>query len=376
MKLRLIKLKFFKPEYKKILALDDATFYRNKFFPDKDLYNILCTRYEEFYFTLLVKSIFLFFSKKYNLTILQIYILESIKWLNPKFIISFTDYDYFFFTLKKYFPDKKIIIFQGSYRSHGTLDNQIKSLSKLNRLNKRKLTIDYFFIYGKILKIYYQKLINTKFISIGSVRNNFIVKKFKKNKKSLVIISHFTKSLDIYTTKYYKLIKTLKLIEKYCKINNLELVVFGRAAPKFQNEEINFYRETFDEGLFKYYPSQNKSSPRKTSNHYENSEKYSFFVNFTSTLGYELATKEKRVAFVYGSLIRESNKQLRFGYPQKIGRNGKFWTDSLNEKEIFRILNFVINVDKKIWRKLIKKSVRPVIDFDYGNLMIKKLFRI
>ena len=59
-----------------------------------------------FIFLYYLNQFYYFLSPK-NLTILQLYIIETIKWLNPKFIISFTDYDYFFFTLKEYFPEKK-----------------------------------------------------------------------------------------------------------------------------------------------------------------------------------------------------------------------------------------------------------------------------
>ena len=375
MKFKYIKLRFIKPKYKKILVLDNATFYRNKFSRKKNIYNILYTRYEEFYFFILLKSILLFLLSPKNLTILQLYIIETIKWLNPKFIISFTDYDYFFFTLKEYFPEKKVIIFQGSYRSHITLNDQRKKLEKINKLNKKKLKIDFFFIYGKALKKYYQRLLKTNFIFCGSVRNNLIRKKFKKDKNCLVIISHFTTHLDIYRTRYHKVINSLKIIEKYCKLNNLKLVVFGRAKTKFQSEEIEFYDDVFDND-YKYFPSLIKKFPDRESLHYENSEKYNFFLNFTSTLGYEFATKGKRVAFVYGSLIQKPNRQLRFGYPQKITRSGYYWTDTLKEKEIFRIIDFIRKVDEKKWKILIKKNIRPILDFDPENKMIKKIFKI
>tara|TARA_Y100000816_G_scaffold279918_1_gene252709 strand:+ start:4206 stop:5333 length:1128 start_codon:yes stop_codon:yes gene_type:complete len=375
MKLKFLKLRFLKPKYKKILVLDNATFYRNKFSRKKDVCNTLHTRYEEFYFFILIKSIFLFLIDRKNLTILQIYIIEAIKWLNPKFVISFTDYDYFFFTLKNYFPKKKIIIFQGSYRSHITLNDQIKKLKRLNTLNKGKLKIDYFFIYGKTLKQYYQKLLKTNFKFCGSVRNNFIRKKSDKNKESLVIISHFTTHLDIYRIRYHKVIKTLKLIEKYCQLNNLKLVIFGRAKMKLQREEIEFYDSVFNKN-YEYYPSLTQKFPDRESNHYSNAEKYTFFLNFTSTLGYELAAKGKRVAFIYGSLIQKQDKQLKFGYPQKIKRSGYFWTDTLKEKEIFRIVDFIRKVDEKKWKKLIKKNIRPILNFDPGNKRIKKIFKI
>ena len=167
----------------------------------------------------------------------------------------------------------------------------------------------------------------------------------------------------------------MKIIEKYCKLNNLKLVVFGRAKTKFQSEEIEFYNDVFDNN-YKYFPSLIKKFPDRESLHYENSEKYNFFLNFTSTLGYELATKGKKVAFVYGSLIQKPNRQLRFGYPQKITRSGYYWTDTLKEKEIFRIIDFIRKVDEKKWKILIKKNIRPILNFDPGNKMIKKIFKI
>ena len=369
MKIKLPKIKFLKPKNKKILALDNETFYRHKFFLNKSLYNTLFTRYEEFYFFIFIKSLFIFFVKQKKLTIIQIYILETIKWLDPKYIITFTDYNHFFLTLKNYFPQKKIIVFQNSYRSHGTLKNIIRKLSLLKKNNKGKLTLDYFFIFGKKLLRYYDRYFKTKFIMVGCIRNNLKTKKKKQDKKSLVIISHYTNSLNIYKIRYYKLVNSLNSIAKYCKLHKFNIVIFGRADPSYEQDEKNFYKEVFKDVSFKYYS-------RKTLGHYYNSEKYSYFISFTSTLGYELATKYKRVAFIYGSLIQEPNKELRFGYPQKLKKEGNFWTHSLGEKEIFRILNYTRNVSNNNWRHSINKIVRPVMDFDNGNKNIKKVFGI
>ena len=279
---------------------------------------MLFTRYEQFYFYTLIKSIFIFLKKKSNLTILQIYILETIKWIDPKYIISFTDYNYFFVTLKKFFPKKKIIIFQSTYRSHETLKIQSEKLSSLKKKYKGKITLDYFCIFGKKLLKYYSKYFKTKFIVSGCIRNNFNTKKIKANKKSLVIISHYTTSLNIYKIRYYKLINTLKSIAKYCETNKIEIIIFGRATSLYEKDEERFYNDIFQNQKFKYFPTKNIG-------HYNNSEKYSYFISFTSTLGYELATKYKKVAFVYGSLIEKTNRKLLFAYPQKkIKKRGSF----------------------------------------------------
>ena len=213
-------------------------------------------------------------------------------------------------------------------------------------------------------------MLKTNFIFCGSVRNNLIRKKFKKDKNSLVIISHFTTHLDIYRTRYHKVINSLKIIEKYCKLNNLKLVVFGRAKTKFQSEEIEFYNDVFDNN-YKYFPSLIKKFPDRESL-YENSEKYNFFLNFTSTLGYELATKVK-VAFVYESLIQKPNRQLNLDISKNYKVRILLQTFG---KEIFRIIDFIRKVDEKKWKILIKKNIRPILNFDPGNKMIKKIFKI
>ena len=367
MDIKLPKIKFLKPKYRKNLVLDTSTFNRHNFFSNNNDYNALCTRYEEFYFTPLIKSLFKFIIYNKKLTILQIYILETIKWLNPRVILSFTEYNYFFLDLKNYFPEKKIIIFQCTFRHQGILNEQIKNIKILMKKNNGKLKLDYFFIYGKKIIKYYKNFFKTKFITCGVVGNNLKTKKLKINKNSLVIISHFTNNYDIYKIRHNKIVNTLHSISNYCKLNNLDIVIFGRMTSSDEKDEIQFYSEIFKGLKFKYYS--------RSSNNYKNSEKYFYFISFTSTLGYELATKYKRVAFVYGSLIQKPVIQNRFAYPQNLKKKGNFWTYSLKEKEIFRILDFIRHVSNKNWKSLINKIIRPVIYFDYDNKKIKKIFR-
>lgn len=366
MNIKFPKIRFFKPKQKKNLVLDKSTFKKHNFFSRNDNYHSLCTRYEEFYFTPLLRSLLKYLIHKKKLTILQIYILETIKWLNPKVVLSFTDYNLFFLSLKNYFPKKKIIIFQCTYRHERILNELIKNISSIVKNNKGKLKLDYFFIYGKKLIKIYKNLFKTKFITCGSVGNNFKIKKTIINKKSLVIISHFTTAYNIYKIKHYKIVNTLHSISNYCKLNNLNIVIFGRAIKRLEREEMQFYSEIFNGLKFKFYS--------RNSNNYENAEKYFYFINFTSTLGYELATKYKRVAFVYGSLIQKPDKQNRFAYPQKYIETGSFWTHSLKEREIFRVLDFIRHVSDNNWKSSVNKIIRPIIDFDYNNKKIKKVF--
>ena len=61
MKFKYIKLRFIKPKYKKILVLDNATFYRNKFFKEKNIYNILIQDMRNFIFLYYLNQFYYFF---------------------------------------------------------------------------------------------------------------------------------------------------------------------------------------------------------------------------------------------------------------------------------------------------------------------------
>ena len=307
----------------------------------------------------------MFFKKKRNLTFLQIYILESIRWLDPKYIITFTDHNIFFIQLKKYFPDKKIILFQDTYRGADTFEILKSKFTNLIKKNKKKIKIDYFFLFGKEIGKFYRKYFKTKFIFHGSARNNLITTKRKIKKNCLVLISNFS-HLKIYKNREYKIIKALNLFKKYCEKYKLKIVVFGRATSGNEVNETNFYDEIFGQNKYLYYP-------KGIGNHYQNSEKYQYFFNFTSTFGYELATRGKRVIFIYAPLIKEQNVKLQFAYPKKIKSYGSFWTKSFNEKEIFRIVNYIRKVSDKNWRKKVKKLIRPVIEYDPNNIKAKKV---
>ena len=71
---------------------------------------LLCTRYEEVFLSIFLKVII---KKILNprKNIQKNYIIEIIKILKPKYVITLTDYNYEFYELKQKFPKHKIYIF-------------------------------------------------------------------------------------------------------------------------------------------------------------------------------------------------------------------------------------------------------------------------
>jgi len=97
---------FFKPKNKKIVILDPAV---SK--PIEDLffrldYFYLYSRNEEINLFVLLKAL-INYKKNKNLSFNQVYILTYLNYLEPKIIINVTDYNIFFFKLKKIFSRSK-----------------------------------------------------------------------------------------------------------------------------------------------------------------------------------------------------------------------------------------------------------------------------
>ena len=81
---------------------------------------LLCTRYEEGFLSILLKGII---KKILNprKNVQKNYIIEIIKILKPKYIITLTDYNHKFYELKQNFPNVKFIFFSVSKRSNKLL---------------------------------------------------------------------------------------------------------------------------------------------------------------------------------------------------------------------------------------------------------------
>ena len=112
---RILKAKklFSKATKKELFIYDDNTFrsgYAN-FFHENDCF-IFDTRYKKLYIFLYIKAILkkiIFFSKEH---IFQLYTIEVIRAVDPKYVICFSHYTLIFWDLKRYFKNIIFIICQ------------------------------------------------------------------------------------------------------------------------------------------------------------------------------------------------------------------------------------------------------------------------
>ena len=68
-----------------------------------------------------------------------------------------------------------------------------------------------------------------------------------------------------------------------------------------------------------------------------------------------------------------SEKGLEFAWPLDLCDRGPFWTNQPSKSEVFKIMDFLNEVDEKEWLKINKKYKDRLIVSDPGNTKLKNL---
>ena len=353
-----------------VLDLDNAYYFKKLF--NKNKTDFLDTRYKKFNIIILIYTVFICILN-FNRNLLRQYIINYIKFINSKNIITFTDNNLFFLSLKNFFPKKNIIIFQYAWNTRLSFDDMY--LQSRKNKNFKKFKIDHTCIWGKNSKNFYSKFIDTKYTITGSIKNNFFNHKNNLKKDSIIFISQFRMHFDydIKNKTYKKNIfkdTALKNILKYCKEKNLKLKILGCAKEKSYYEK-NYFNHLLGKKNFTFLKRSSGLSS------YTHSLKYKYFITFCSSLAYEFMCVGKRAAFLpWKEQFLIKNKNLKFDasfYSYK-KKSGPMWSNSCSSKEIFRVLNHVVKSKENVWEKITEKLIKPIVIYDKNNKKTKALF--
>jgi surface carbohydrate biosynthesis protein len=82
-----------------------------------------------------------------------------------------------------------------------------------------------------------------------------------------------------------------------------------------------------------------------------------------STLAYEMLARGKKVAFFSPRDYFGLNDR-RFGWPEKIRTNGKFYTNNINNKNVNTILNYLFKNNKNNFKKYSQKLIKKLITYN------------
>lgn len=370
-----------KPSKAKIVVLDKYYFYDYKKFFYKKKINLISTRYEEISIPIFFITFLKWVKSKNELTFYQNYLVNFIKHIGPKFIIFFTDHNFFFCNLKKYFPKQIIILFQHALFANDSF-NKIISKVKKNKISNR-MKVDYSCIYGKHTKKFYSKYLKTKYIITGSLKNNYYDEKIirKLDKRSLVFISQFRmqkhkyfadekkfKKNSYYNETLYQ-IDILKKILNYCRLKNINFKILS-CSIKNNAFEKKYYDYILGYNNYHFLERRSFLHSNKTALDYK------YFFTFSSTLGYELISlKKNRVIFF--SYKKNLNK-IKNNIPESFFTNrneGLFWTSRTDKEKIYKMLDFLFNSESKIWDIIRNKYTKKYVEYKRNNYVLYNFLR-
>lgn len=321
------------------------------------------------------------FKKKKSESFSINYLINYIKILDAKIIISFYDNYVNFYKLKKYFKNRKFISIQNGYR--GGPNDFFNTLKKEKK--KLFLSADYIFTFNKIIGKEYNKYIKSNIISAGSFRNNFFKKSNKKIKNNTILyISSYTpydknslfansKNNLISWDQFFKSDEYIfQTLNNFCLKNSIKLSIL------LKTDDIK--EKVFYQNLIKN--SVNFIEKKSSFSSYTIINKFKFFVGTENTLSYEILARRKRIVIfaTRKKILKKFDKfidsELNFYWPGTMKETGKYWTHSLSKKKFEKVLDYLLYASDKEWQQELNKIDKNYkINFDFNNLIFRKILQ-
>ena len=250
-----------------------------------------------------------------------------------------------------------------------------------------KLSADFICTFGTAVQQEYRKHIDSQFLTIGNLRNNFYDNALVKEEEDLLVYVsglsgypedskktfYFFKDTAIsYNDFYAAELHACSLLIDYCKRNNLRIVICGKRNSA-DTQERKFYTDC----LGSETPSIH--SRDRTFDSYELLSKARYIVSLDSTVAYEFVSRGKRSAFVgarLNGLLPDNllaTSGFTFGFPADLPKSGPFWSSILTQPEVDRILNYARRATDREWVETVAPFTELLMAYDPGNAKLKKL---
>ncbi len=333
----------------------------------KEDYFIIDDKNKEIYFGIFFK---LFFNLSFK-NFLYNYYINIVKIVNPKIIICTVDTNTFFWKLKKYFPNKKLILIQNAKKT-GSPRDLFQNL-KLQNFEKQK--IDYVFLMNNAIKSEFKKYIDGKFIIHGSIRNNHI-KRQSNNSNSYAFVSQ----ISDYGNQIFDDISNKKISEAFFFESERILKYFTQFKP---NTAINILPYNNDKKLYDFEKSMFKEISNKLNletilvnkedqfSNYNQLDYQKCSIGITSTLLYENLGRGNKTGF-FNYLKHYNIEGYSFNWPLN-DRETLISTDKNDFENFLRIMKYLDEISKVDWDKNIDLFKENTMSFDEDNNKLKKL---
>lgn len=227
----------------------------------------------------------------------NIYFKNIIETIYPKKIVS-NNLNIFANKFKMVSRNLKYYIYQHSY----IYDDEIENFKNLYK----NIKVDIFFCFDDRHKKIFSKFLDTKFIIIGSFRNNFVYTFYKKKYRRINYISEYRgkNQLKISQNNESYLVR---LLSKICKRNNFSLFISlnsNRSDKKISKKE-----------EIKYYKNIIKDFDYNELDVYQNSKSSLLSISMSSNAGVEILSRG--IPLIYYDLMSIKNKKFKNPYFSK-----------------------------------------------------------
>ena len=336
---------------------------------------ILVVDSSRFNIWILVRCVFL---RRFNMIG---YIQTVIEIVKPQLVITFIDNDPSFYTLKPLIPGPSFIAVQNGLR-HNYSYAQKNGLVDLFLDAKKKsvLAADLICTFGNNSSKFFTKYVESTTLVTGNLRNNDLaITSPKKTDFDIVFMSQHapfdvsTSSEVVYLNDssisiqdFYKIESDVaKFLAQYCQEQSLKFAVSGKRGPE-DSFESDFYTKAIGGLPYTFLPRLNQTSS------YENAYRAKLVVVVDSTIGYELLSRGKKVAFfsarkIGSSQDQDQNKDTCFGYPSEYPDSGPFWTNQPDGNEYTRILDGLFAYSEADWSLLYKQYTEDLMALRPGS---------
>jgi surface carbohydrate biosynthesis protein len=299
----------------------------------------------------------------------------------PRVVITFIDNDTTFYLLKSLVPAPVYISIQNGIRNNyayayrsGFVDHLV-SAGENNRLSA-----DFICTFGKSSSTLFERHIQSKTLVTGNLKNNVmeITSPHEPEYDVIFMSQHapfdlegrtenvFLNNATISIQKFYEIEGLVaKFLAQYCEERSLRFAVSGKRGFE-DNYEHRFFSEAIADSPFTFLPRVD------TYTSYENGFNSRVTVVIDSTIGYELLSRGRRVAFFSSRLsdLNEDPNELKdsfFGYPSTYPDKGPFWTNQQDSNEYLRILESLLVMPDAEWAAEIQPYNEDLMAYRPGN---------
>ncbi len=333
----------------------------------KENYFFLDDQNRNIYLYIFFRTILDFSFKKF----LYKYYLNIIKEVNPEIIISTVDTKTFFWELKNYFPNKKIILIQNAKKTGNSND----LFTKLRAQNFKRQKIDHIFLMNNTIKEEFKKFIDGEFIIHGSLRNNDFKRK-NIEKDDYVFISQ----ISDYGNQVFDDISKKKISEIFFFESKKILEYFSKYKP---NKKINILPYNFNRKLFDFEKSLFREisdeldleikflNKRNNFDSYYLLDSHNCSIGITSTLLYENLARGNKTGF-FNYLKSNNIDGYSINWPSKESET-VISTEKNDYENFIRIIKYLDETSKSDWDKNIDKLKENIMAFDEDNKKFRKL---